>query len=67
MILNFPADPQTNAQYVAENNIVYIWTGDRWSSTLAVQTAAASYVLDGEYAASQYDPQLDQELDGGGA
>lgn len=67
MTLTFPPHPQLNDQYVAENNIVYTWIGDHWSSSQAVTTNTANYFIDGEYASSTYDPQQDLEIDGGNA
>ena len=34
MSLTFPTNPNTGTNFRADNNIVYTWTGDRWSGTV---------------------------------
>lgn len=67
MDITFPTNPELNMMYVANNDVVYIWLGDRWSSSQAIQELDAAYFVNGEYAASVYDPQIDMMIDGGGA
>jgi len=42
MSLNFPTNPSTGTNFRADNDIVYTWTGNRWSGTIPI-TNTASY------------------------
>lgn len=65
--LQFPSDPTEGQDFVADNGVTYIWTGDRWSSALGITNGKAKYVYDGLYSNNAYDPLFDNELDGNGA
>jgi hypothetical protein len=67
MAIIFPVNPAVGQNYLADNTVTYIWTGDRWSAKQALTTQQALYALDGLYAGSVYDPLIDIELDGGTA
>jgi hypothetical protein len=45
MSLTFPSNPTTGTNFVATNNIVYTWTGDRWSATLPLVNTS-SYAVE---------------------
>jgi hypothetical protein len=40
MSLTFPTNPNTGTNFRADNNIVYTWTGDRWSGTVPLTNTA---------------------------
>lgn len=61
MTITFPTNPTTGDDFLADNGSTYVWTGDRWSSSQAVQAGLAQPVFDGEYA----DATADTTLDGG--
>jgi hypothetical protein len=42
MSLTFPTNPSTGTNFRADNNIIYTWTGDRWSGTVPL-TNTSSY------------------------
>lgn len=63
----FPANPTVGQDYLADNSVTYIWTGDRWSAKQALETRKAQYSIDGLYANSIYNPLVDITLDGGTA
>lgn len=65
--ISFPVNPTIGQDYLADNSVSYVWTGNRWSAKQAIETRRAQYALDGLYADSQYDPLLDITLDGGTA
>jgi hypothetical protein len=65
--IHFPANPAVGQDYLADNAITYIWTGDRWSAKQAINTQQAVHALDALYAGSVFDPLIDKELDGGTA
>ena len=63
----FPADPIIGQEYVADNAVTYIFLGDRWSAGNAVTTKKSSFVNDGSYSDWEYNPLIDNTLDGGAA
>ena len=65
--ISFPPAPTVGQDYLADNSVSYVWTGDRWSAKLALETRQAQYALDGLYADSEYNPLVDITLDGGTA
>ena len=65
MLLDLPLNPTLNQQYVANNGITYTWLGNRWSSEVAVRTGTAAFYYEGSDAAFEYDPYVNDELDGG--
>jgi hypothetical protein len=65
--LTFPSNPIAGQEFLADNNVTYVYTGDRWSSALAVQTGRIAQVLDGSFALTLFNPDLDKDLEGGGA
>jgi hypothetical protein len=40
MSLTFPTNPSTGTNFRADNNIVYTWTGNRWSGTVPLTNTA---------------------------
>jgi len=40
MSLTFPTNPNTGTNFRADNNIVYTWTGNRWSGTVPLTNTA---------------------------
>jgi hypothetical protein len=65
--IHFPANPTVGQEYLADNSVSYVWTGDRWSAKQAIETRQAQYAIDGLYAGSAYNPITDITLDGGAA
>jgi hypothetical protein len=65
--IHFPPNPATGQEYLADNNVTYIWTGNRWSAIQAIATRRAEYTVDGQFADHEYDPLVDIILDGGTA
>jgi hypothetical protein len=65
--IHFPANPTVGQDYLADNSISYVWTGDRWSAKQALETRISEYTLDGLYSDSLYNPIVDITLDGGTA
>jgi len=45
MSLTFPQNPTTGTNFIATNNIVYTWTGDRWSASLPLVNTS-SYAVE---------------------
>lgn len=62
-VLQFPSNPEVDQEFVGDNGATYIWTGDRWSSTLSIVRKTARYIIDGDYSGSS----ADNILDGNGA
>lgn len=58
-VLQLPSDPAVNQEFVGDNGATYVWTGDRWSSALAIAQNRAKYIIDGQYAGSTMDNTLD--------
>lgn len=59
-VLQFPSNPETDQEYVGDNGATYTWTGDRWSSTLSITRKTARFIIDGQYA----DSTMNNDLDG---
>ena len=59
MTITFPRNPQVGDDFLADNGSTYVWTGDRWSSSQAVQAGLAQPVFDGEYADATTDTTVD--------
>ena len=64
MDITFPNSPSLGQEYSA-NAITYVWLGDRWSSKLS--TSNGQPILDGGFSDDEYNENIDQILDGGGA
>ena len=45
MVLEFPADPAQDQQFTAQNNIIYIYTGQEWTSIGANTVSTASVAV----------------------
>jgi hypothetical protein len=67
MALQFPQDPTTGQIFTGDNTVTYVYTGDRWSSALAIYNGVYEYAYEGGDAFSVYNPLLDTEIDGGNA
>ena len=65
--ISFPTNPTVGQDYLADNSVSYVWTGDRWSAKQALETHKSQYALDGLHADSDYNPLVDITLDGGTA
>lgn len=65
--ITFPANPTTGQQFLADNAVTYIWTGDRWSAVQAITRGQAQYTLDGGYSDFDYNPLIDGIVDGRGS
>lgn len=59
MTITFPRNPKVGDDFLADNGSTYVWTGDRWSSSQAVQAGLAQPVYDGEYADATADITID--------
>jgi hypothetical protein len=46
-MVEFPQNPTTGQQWVAENTVTYTWLGDRWSSAIAVSNGTAVHYKEG--------------------
>jgi hypothetical protein len=67
MALNFPNSPTTGQIFVGDNTVTYVYTGDRWSSALAMYLGVTNYVYEGGFANETFNPLLDNVVDGGDA
>lgn len=65
--ITFPATPTVGQSYVATNAVTYTWTGDRWSSSMAISNNQAKYYVEGGDSAWVYNAAIDSTLDGGTA
>jgi hypothetical protein len=63
-MIDFPTNPTTGDDFLADNGSTYIWMGDRWSGSYAVVTGRAQPVFDGQDA-RPYNSALDNTLEGG--
>lgn len=63
--ITFPSTPTVGQSYVATNAVTYVWTGDRWSSSLAITNNQAKYYVEGGDSSFSYNENLDGLLDGG--
>lgn len=66
-MIEMPANPTVGQVYIPSNTVTYTWTGDRWSSKVAIDNATAQYVADNQFADFVYDPEFDNILNGGTA
>lgn len=66
-MLIFPRNPDTGQIYVGDNTVTYIWTGDRWNSSIAIHNGVSQYTLEGGNASYIFNPLLDNVIDGGNA
>jgi hypothetical protein len=62
--INFPPNPVIGDDFLADNEVTYIWTGDRWSAKQAISTEKTQFAIDGLYATSVYTTGTDIVLDG---
>jgi hypothetical protein len=67
MALYFPPDPVNGQKYVGTNGITYTWVDNRWNGVLALSQGDAEYYVDNGGASFNYDPDINNELDGGNA
>lgn len=67
MALVFPTNPTTGQVFTGYNTVTYVYTGDRWSSALAMHNGVYEYTYEGGNAFSVYNPLLDTVIDGGNA
>ena len=65
MLLDLPLNPTLNQQYVANNGSTYTWLGNRWSTEPAIRQGTAYFYYEGADATFDYDPYINDELDGG--
>jgi hypothetical protein len=65
--VTMPENPTVGQVYVPTNDVIYTWTGDRWSSKVAIEDGTAQYVADNQFADFEYDPEFDNIFNGGGA
>lgn len=65
--INFPPNPMVGDDFLADNEVTYLWTGDRWSSKQAIDSNLTEYAIDALYATSVYTTATDILLDGGTA
>lgn len=63
-MVEFPQNPTTGQQWVADNAVTYTWLGNRWSSATAVANGTAVHHKDGGRANTT---EFLDELDGGTA
>lgn len=66
MTITFPLSPNPEQEFVGDNGVTYLYTGDRWSSSEALMQGLTKFIAEGGFAASVYD-ELDYTLEGGGA
>ncbi len=65
--IEMPASPTPGQVYIPTNDVIYTWTGDRWSSKTAIESGTAQYVADNQFADFVYDPDFDNIFNGGTA
>lgn len=63
--IKFPTNPAVGQEFLAENTVTYIYTGDRWSAARAIATKKYYFSINGSYADWEYNPAIDELLDGG--
>ena len=66
MIIKFPTHPNIGQEFLADNCVTYVWTGNTWNSTIPIHNGTAEYAIYGGSASSVYNDLLDNTLDGGG-
>lgn len=64
-MLEFPDNPITGQRYVGINAVTYTWLGNRWNSITAIEQGIAEYYVDSGDANFVFNPDVDNELDGG--
>lgn len=67
MALHFPINPTVGQVFTGDNTVTYVYTGDRWSSAIAIHNGVAPYTYEGGDASFVFDPLLDNVIDGGDA
>jgi len=67
MALQFPQNPTVGQIFTGDNTVTYVYTGDRWSSALAMYLGAYEFAYEGGNAFTEYNPLLDLIIDGGDA
>ena len=67
MALQFPQNPTVGQIFTGTNTVTYEFTGDRWSSALAIYNGTYQYAYEGGNAYSVFNPLLDNVIDGGNA
>lgn len=67
MALQFPQNPTVGQIFTGDNTVTYVYTGDRWSSALAMYLGAYEFAYEGGDAYTVYNPLLDLIIDGGDA
>jgi hypothetical protein len=65
--ITFPASPTVGQLYVATNAVTYIWTGNQWSSSLAMTNNQAKYYVEGGNSIDTYTTATTVTLEGGTA
>lgn len=65
MAIIFPTRPNIGQEFLADNAVTYVWTGNTWNSAIPVHNGTAEYTYVGGSASSVYN-NLDNTLDGGG-
>ena len=65
--ITFPASPTVGQSYVATNAVTYTWTGNQWSSSLAMTNNQAKYYVEGGNSVWTYTTATDVTLEGGTA
>jgi hypothetical protein len=66
MAIIFPTDPTVGQEFLPDNGVTYVWTGNTWNSAIPIHNGTASYTMIGGSASSTFN-NLDNSLDGGGA
>ncbi len=63
-MVEFPQNPTTGQEWVAENTVTYTWLGNRWSSAAAIAAGTAVHYKEGGRASTTV---FLNEMDGGTA
>lgn len=66
-MLYFPPSPINGQEYVGINGATYTWLENRWNSITAIEAGEAKHYVDNGDAFFEFDPLINDELDGGGA
>ena len=66
MAITFPTQPRLGQEFLADNSVTYIWTGNTWNSAIPIHLGTAEYTYVGGSASQVYNDKLDNTLDGGG-
>lgn len=66
MAITFPTRPNIGQEFLADNAVTYVWTGNTWNSSIPIHNGSAEYANYGGSASSVYNDLLDNTLDGGG-